>query len=291
MIDLDPRLRAPVLVEALPYIQRFAGHTVVVKYGGNVLDDEEASLASLATDLVLLAHVGIHPVLVHGGGPQIDDLARQLGVDVERRGGLRVTDDAMLEVVRLGLLGVVNPTIVRAVNQVAGTPRGVGLSGVDGGLARARVVEPSLGRVGEVVELRAGLVEALVAHGMIPIVASLAADEEGRELNVNADQFAAALAPALAATKLIFLSNVPGLLADPDDPESLVSELTLGELEGWLSSGSVRGGMVPKLAAARAALEAGVEEVHFVDGREQHALLVELLSDAGVGTMIRRSAP
>ncbi|ACU54579.1 acetylglutamate kinase [Acidimicrobium ferrooxidans DSM 10331] len=290
MIDLDPRLRAPILVEALPYIQRFAGHTVVIKYGGNVLGDEAGSLASLATDLVLLAHVGIHPVLVHGGGPQIDDLARRLKVSSERRGGLRVTDDAMLEVVRLGLLGAVNPTIVRAVNQVSGAPRGVGLSGVDGGLARARVVDPSLGRVGEVVEVRADLVEALVAHGMIPIVASLAADDEGRELNVNADQFAAALAPALSATKLVFLSNVPGLLADPDDPASVVSELTLGELEDWLSSGSVRGGMVPKLAAARAALEAGVDEVHFVDGRERHALLVELLSDAGVGTMIRRSA-
>lgn len=288
MIELDPALRAPVLVEALPYIQRFAGHVVVVKYGGNVLEDAASELAGLATDLVLLAHVGIRPVVVHGGGPQIDELAGRLGVVVARRDGLRVTDEAMLEVVRLGLLGVVNPSIVGALNRVGGRARGVGLSGLDGGLATARLVDPALGRVGEVVHVDAGVVAGLLAAGMIPVVASIAADAEGRELNVNADQFAAALAPALGATKLVFLTNVRGLLADPASDDSLVSEATLDELDELVASGAVGGGMVPKLRAARHALEAGVDEVHLIDGRTPHALLVELLSDRGIGTMLRR---
>jgi acetylglutamate kinase len=291
VIDLDPSLRAPILIEALPYIQRFAGHTVVVKYGGNVLGDEAGSLSNLAQDLVLLAHVGIRPVLVHGGGPQIDELAARLGVRVERRGGLRVTDEAMLRIVRLGLLGEVNPAIVRALNRVGGRARGVGLCGVDGNLARGRVLDPVLGRVGEVVEVNATVVQGLLGEGMIPVIASLAIGDDGEELNVNADQFAAALAPALGASKLVFLTNVAGLLRDPDDPGSLMSEADVAELEGLVASGAVGGGMLPKVDAARAALESGVAEVHFIDGRVPHALLIELLSDQGIGTMLRRSSP
>ncbi len=289
MIELDPALRAPVLIEALPYIQRFAGHTVVVKYGGNVLGDEAASLQSLAEDLVLLSHVGIRPVVVHGGGPQIDELARRLGVPIERRDGLRVTDAAMLEVVRLGLLGVVNPSIVRALNRVGGRTRSVGLSGLDGGLATARQLDAALGRVGEVTAIDPTVITAVLERAMIPVVASIAAGDDGGELNVNADHFAAALAGALGATKLVFLSNVPGILADPTRGDSLISEVELAELDELLEAGVLGGGMVPKVHAAREALARGVCEVHVLDGRAPHALLVELFSDAGVGTMVRGS--
>lgn len=279
---------ADILVEALPYIQRFRGATVVVKYGGNAMTDP--SLADrFAEDIVLMRAVGLRPVVVHGGGPQIGDLLDRLGMQSEFRDGLRVTDAETLDIARMVLVGKVNRDIVSAIN-VHG-PLAVGLSGEDGGLIRAEARAPELGFVGDVTAVNPAILHGLLAEQLIPVVSTIGADADGQAYNINADTVASAVAAALGAEKVIYLTDIAGLLADVSDPESLVSVATVGELEAMMHSGALGGGMIPKVRACVDAIEAGVGSAHILDGRIPHVLLLELFTDTGVGTMIVGGEP
>jgi acetylglutamate kinase len=286
--------KAAVLVEALPYILRFWGRVVVVKYGGGALAGAAgaggdggagaAALASFAQDVVLMRSVGMLPVVVHGGGPQIAELLRRLGKVSEFRDGMRVTDAETLEIARMVLVGKVNREIVSAVN-VHG-PLAVGLSGEDARLITAVARPGELGFVGDVEVVAPEILERLLAQGLIPVVATIATDDRGQAYNINADAVAGALAGALRAEKLVFLTDVGGLRASPEDPGSLLQSVSVADLEAMLASGAAAGGMVPKAEACVRALRQGVRRAHILDGRVPHALLLELFTDEGVGTMV-----
>ncbi len=276
---------ARLLIEALPYIRRFTGKVVVVKVGGLPMTDPERA-RSLAKDVLLLHSVGIRPVLVHGGGPQIDQQMEREGKVPEFRGGLRVTDAETLDIVRMVLVGKINRELVSAVNALE--PVAVGVAGEDGRLLEASLIDPALGFVGKVGKVRAGLLHALLDDGLVPIVSTVGADVAGQPYNVNADDAARAIAVAMGAEKLIYLTAAPGLLEDPADAASLVHRLSTGEARHRIDEASVTGGMIPKLLACAEAVEGGVASAHMIDGRAEHALLVELFTDEGVGTMICR---
>jgi acetylglutamate kinase len=280
--------RAAVLVEALPYIQRFRGAVVVVKYGGNAMVDAELARA-VAADVVLLRAVGIQPVVVHGGGPQISDLMERLGKQPEFRDGLRVTDAETVDIARMVLVGKVNREIVSAIN-VHG-PLAVGISGEDAGLILASARHPELGFVGDVASVNPTILERLLAEDLIPVVSTIGSDAEGQAYNINADTVAGAIAVALGAEKAVFLTDVPGLLTDVDDPTSLLSTVTASELTAMIDDGRLHGGMIPKVAAALHAVANGVGSAHLLDGRVPHVVLLELFSDEGIGTMITDDRP
>jgi acetylglutamate kinase len=279
----DAAHRASVLLEALPYIHRFRGAVVVIKYGGNAMVDP-ALAREVADDVVLLRAVGLRPVVVHGGGPQISALMARLGKEPEFRDGLRVTDAETVDIARMVLVGKVNRDIVSAIN-VHG-PLAVGLSGEDAGLILAGARNPELGYVGDVASVNPTILHRLLAEDLIPVVSTIGSDPSGQAYNINADTVAGALAEALGAEKAVFLTDVPGLLADVDDPASLISRTTAGELAAMIAEGRLSGGMIPKIAAALHAVEHGVGSAHLLDGRVPHVILLELFSDAGVGTMI-----
>jgi acetylglutamate kinase len=279
----DAAQRAAMLLEALPYIHRFRGAVVVVKYGGNAMVDP-ALAHGVADDVVLLRAVGLRPVVVHGGGPQISALMARLGKEPEFRDGLRVTDAETVDIARMVLVGKVNRDIVAAIN-VHG-PLAVGLSGEDAGLILAGARHPDLGYVGDVASVNPTILHRLLAEDLIPVVSTIGSDPSGQAYNINADTVAGALAEALGAEKAVFLTDVPGLLADVDDPASLISRTTAGELAAMIADGRLSGGMIPKIAAALHAVEHGVGSAHLLDGRVPHVILLELFSDAGVGTMI-----
>lgn len=281
-----PSERAAMLVEALPYIRRFWGKVVVVKYGGNALGAAVAdALASFAEDIVLMRSVGMLPVVVHGGGPQIGAMMTRLGKEPEFRNGLRVTDAETLEIARMVLVGKVNREIVSAVN-VHGA-LAVGLSGEDAKLITASARDDELGFVGDVEVVDPSLLERLLAQDLIPVVATIASDQSGQAYNVNADAVAGAVAASLEAEKLVFLTDVEGLRAVPEDPATLVRSVTVDDLEAMLRSGAVVGGMIPKIEACIRAVRSGVSGAHLLDGRVAHALLLEIFTDHGVGTMVR----
>lgn len=277
---------ARVLARALPYIRRFSGRTVVVKYGGNALagTSEGDALALFAEDIVLMHTVGIRPVVVHGGGPQIDSMLRDLGIEASFVDGLRVTDDATMDVVGMVLNGRVNPGIVAAINAFGEVA--VGLSGEDGKTLTARPVDAALGRVGDIEHVSPGLLRSLLEQGFVPVMSTVACGPDGRAFNVNADTAAAAIAAALGAEKIIYLTDIAGVRRRMEDAESLVATATSAELEGLLVEGVVTGGMIPKVRACLAALRGGVGSAHILDGRVPHALLLELFTDEGVGTMV-----
>jgi acetylglutamate kinase len=243
----------------------------------------------VADDVVLLRAVGLQPVVVHGGGPQISELMARLGKEPEFRDGLRVTDAETAEIARMVLVGKINREIVAAIN-VHG-PLAVGLSGDDAGLILVSASHPELGFVGEVAAVNPGILEKLLAEDLIPVVSTMGSDAAGQPYNINADTVAGALAEALEAEKAIFLTDVPGLLADVDDPRSLVSAISASELEELIDGGRLQGGMVPKVAAALHAVRHGVASAHLLDGRVRHVVLLELFSDAGIGTMIHDDIP
>jgi acetylglutamate kinase len=280
--------RVAVLLEALPYIHRFRDAVVVVKYGGNAMVDPALGRA-VADDVALLRAVGMRPVVVHGGGPQISDLMSRLGKQPEFRDGLRVTDAETVEIARMVLVGKVNREIVSAVN-VHG-PLAVGLSGEDAGLILAGARNPDLGYVGDVRSVNPSILEKLLAERLIPVVSTIGSDPTGQPYNINADTVAGAIAEALGAEKVLFLTDVPGLLADVDDPSSLIGRIGADELEAMVEGGRLNGGMIPKVAAALHAVRHGVASAHLLDGRVPHVLLLELFSDEGVGTMITAGAP
>jgi acetylglutamate kinase len=284
---LAPEQRAAVLVEALPYIRRFRAATVVVKYGGHAMTDP-ALARSFAADIVLMRSVGLRPVVVHGGGPQISELMERLGMVPEFRDGLRVTDAGSLDVARMVLVGKINRDIVSAVN-VHG-PLAVGLSGEDAGLILASARHPDLGFVGDVEAVNANILERLLAEDLIPVVSTIGVDVAGQAYNINADTVAGAIAEALGAEKVVYLTDVEGVRRDVDDPSTLISRTTAKELQALVDDGSLTGGMIPKIAACIHALGSGVGSAHILDGRTPHVLLLELFTDAGIGTMITTEA-
>ena len=286
-IVLLPSEIATVLVEALPYIRQFAGKSVVVKLGGAAID-KESDLA-LAQDVLLLRSVGVRCVLVHGGGPQVDAMLRRVGKEPEFRDGLRVTDEETLEIVRMVLVGKINRDLVATINGQAGDePVAVGISGEDAGLLTVTPADSALGFVGNVTQVRAELIHRLLDDGLTPVISTIGANAEGQPYNVNADEAARAIAVAMNAEKIVYLTAAPGLLDDVEDERSLVERLTSAELRERLTSGSVGKGMIPKLKACADAVDQGVSYAHIIDGRVQHSLLIELLTDHGVGTMVRR---
>ena len=291
----DATTRAAVLIEALPYIREFWGQTIVIKYGGNALagGDELDALSSFASDVVLLHSVRMHPVVVHGGGPQIGELMRRLGKVPEFRDGLRVTDAETLDIARMVLVGKINRDIVAAIN-VHG-PLAVGMSGEDAGLITASPRDPALGFVGDVSSVQPDLLLRLCAEDLIPVVATIGSDATGQAYNINADTVAGAIAESITAAKLIYLSDIDGVRTERDDPSSLLSSASPDEMEALVASASVVGGMIPKVLACLRAVRGGVGRAHILDGRAPHALLLELFSREGVGTMIvdaeERGAP
>jgi len=286
---------AHVLTEALPYIQRFGGKTIVIKYGGNAMVDE-ALKAGFARDVVLMKLVGINPVVVHGGGPQIGDLLKRLGKQSEFVQGMRVTDAETMDVVEMVLGGLVNKEIVTLINRHGGSA--VGLTGKDGDLIRARKLNLTrenpearvpeiidIGHVGEVESIDASVVDMLVHGNFIPVVAPIGVGDDGRSYNINADLVAGKMAEVLKAEKLILLTNTQGLL---DKQNNLLTGLTLDKVDALIADGTITGGMLPKIACALDAVKAGVNSAHIIDGRVPHAVLVELFTDQGIGTLIRR---
>ncbi|MEJ2633422.1 MAG: acetylglutamate kinase [Acidihalobacter sp.] len=288
----DAAQTARVLIEALPYIQRFTGKTVVIKYGGNAMVDENLK-RGFARDIVLMKHVGINPVVVHGGGPQIGSLLERLGKESRFIQGMRVTDAETMDVVEMVLGGLVNKEIVNLINQQGG--RAVGLTGKDGGLIRARKLSPAsdtpepeetidLGQVGEVASIDPSVVHMLDGGDFIPVIAPIGVGEDGRAYNINADLVAGKVAAILGAEKLILLTNTPGVL---DKQGELLTGLSARHVDELIADGTIHGGMLPKIACALDAVKSGVKTALIVDGRIEHAVLLELFTDQGIGTLIR----
>jgi acetylglutamate kinase len=288
--------KATVLHEALPYIRRFQNRTFVVKYGGHAMIDDELK-ESFARDVCLLRYVGIRIVVVHGGGPQINRMLERVGIQSTFSGGLRITDDETMDVVEMVLGGGVNQEIVGLICQHGG--RAIGLSGKDDRFMRAERLERveakdehghpilvDLGRVGEVRHVETGVLDQLAANGFVPVIAPIAVDDQGRSLNVNADTAAGAIAGALRATKLVLMTDVEGVKTKSGE---LLSSLDAPEAERLIGDGVITGGMIPKVRCALDAVQSGVEQVHVIDGRRRHALLLEIFTDRGVGTEIRRA--
>jgi acetylglutamate kinase len=276
--------RVRVLSEALPYIQKFAGRTIVVKYGGAAMKDSILK-DQVMRDIVFMACVGIRPIIVHGGGPEINTWLDKLGIEPQFKDGLRVTDAATMEVVEMVLVGKVNKEIVSLINQAGGAA--IGMCGKDANLITARPEgRAGIGFVGEVSNVNVNILESLVRDGYIPVVSSVAADEHGQSYNINADTVAGEIAAALNAEKLILLTDTPGLMHDFHDPSSLIRKLDIPQARELVTTGVVSGGMIPKLTCCIRSLAQGVKSAHILDGRVPHSLLLEILTDAGIGTMM-----
>jgi acetylglutamate kinase len=284
----DPRVRdagakATILAEALPYIREFSGKTVVIKYGGHAMDDPDLA-ALFAQDVVLMRLVGMNPVVVHGGGPQISDLMRRLGKEPEFVDGLRVTDAETVDIVRMALVGKVNREIVASVNRHGSYA--VGLSGEDAGLITVGPRDDKLGFVGDIRRIDPAILERLIREELIPIVATVGVDDAGQAYNVNADTVAGAIAEALRAEKLVYLTNVTGVYADLSDEGSLISRIEVDRLAALVEDGQLSEGMIPKARSCVDAVKSGVTRAHILDGRIPHALLLEFFTREGIGTMV-----
>lgn len=288
----DPRMDnahwADVLVQALPYFKQWVGKTVVVKYGGNAMLNEELKNAVMK-DIVLLNTIGVHVVLVHGGGPEINNMLERVGKESKFVNGLRYTDAETMEIVQMVLTGKLNKDIVGILLQEGG--QAVGLSGVDSGLLRAKKIDKDgqdLGFVGEVTEVHPEIIQSLLTQGFIPVVSTVALGETGdmNRYNINADTAAAKIAVALNAEKFVQLTNVPGVLKDMNDLGSLIQRIPMPDVAGLIADGTIAGGMIPKVECCMIALEGGVKRTHIIDGRVPHSLLIEMFSDRGIGTMI-----
>ena len=290
-LSIAPRDKAEILAQALPYIRKFHGKTMVIKYGGNAMTDPELQ-ADFAEDVVLLKLVGINPVVVHGGGPQIENALKRLGKEGKFVQGMRVTDAETMEVVEWVLAGEVQQDIVGLINQAGG--KAVGLTGRDGGLIRAQKlklkdnkdpsIEHDVGQVGDILSIDPSVVKALQDDAFIPVVSPIGFGESNESYNINADVVASKLATVLQAEKLMLLTNIPGVL---DKQGQLLTELTSRQIDDLIADGTISGGMLPKLAGAIDAAKSGVNAVHSVDGRVPHAMLLEILTDTAYGTMIR----
>ncbi|MGI6468510.1 MAG: acetylglutamate kinase [Syntrophomonadaceae bacterium] len=277
--------KAEILVEALPYIKAFYGRTVVIKYGGAAMVECDLK-QKIMQDIVLMKYVGMNPIVVHGGGPEITQMLNRLGIKSEFVNGLRVTDRATMEVVEMVLGGKVNKEIVAGINANGG--QAIGISGKDGNLIIARPVGDTaqMGYVGEVVQINTGIIETLIANNYIPVIAPIGIDEKQDSYNINADLVASAVAAAMKADKLVLLTDVPGLLKDPQDASSLISVLRVSDVDQYIKDGTISGGMLPKVECCLEAVRAGVGRTHIIDGRVPHAILLEIFTDKGIGTMV-----
>ncbi|MDB9314757.1 acetylglutamate kinase [Spirulina sp. CS-785/01] len=280
----DEATRVRVLSEALPYIQAFAGRTVVIKYGGAAMKDENLK-DKVVRDVVFLSCVGVRPVVVHGGGPEINTWLEKLGIEPQFKDGLRVTDADTMDVVEMVLVGRVNKELVSLINRAGGSA--VGLCGKDGDIVKARHVgQDGVGFVGEVSSTDTGLIRSLVRDGYVPVISSVAADESGQAHNINADTVAGEIAAALQAEKLVLLTDTAGILEDYKDPSTLIPKVSIQEARDLIAQGVVGGGMIPKVQCCVRSLAQGVRAAHILDGRVPHALLLEILTDSGIGSMI-----
>ncbi|MCF8011729.1 MAG: acetylglutamate kinase [Clostridiales bacterium] len=292
---LSAREKAAILVEALPYIKKFYGKTVVIKYGGSAMTDCSLKQAIL-TDTVLMKYVGINPVIVHGGGPDITNMLKKVGLESKFVGGLRVTDKETMEIAEMVLVGKINKEIVGTLNKIGG--KAVGVSGKDANLLLARkkmgrTVSPGgeeeevdIGQVGEIARVNPEIISTVINEGYIPVVSPVAAGEDGESFNVNADSAAGALATSLQADKLIILTDVEGIMKDRNDLNSLLSAIDVNEVPGLIKKGIIDGGMIPKVECCVSAVENGVKTTHILDGRVPHSILLEVFTDKGIGTMV-----
>jgi acetylglutamate kinase len=288
--------KANILIEALPYIRRFHGKTIVIKYGGHAMLNEDLKKAVMQ-DVILMKLVGMHPVVVHGGGPEITGMLKRLNIESDFVGGLRITDAATMEIVEMVLVGKLNKEIVALINRLGG--RAVGLSGKDASMIEAKkklgtvrgedgqVTMVDIGFVGDVAKINPELVQNLMGEGYIPVVSPVGVGEAGESYNINADYVAGELAASLKADKLILLTDVQGIFENFQDRDSLISELRLGDIAGKISSGVISGGMIPKVECCADAINGGVNSAHIIDGRIPHSLLLEIFTDRGIGTMVR----
>jgi acetylglutamate kinase len=283
-IHAESATRVRVLSEALPYIQLLAGRTVVIKYGGAAMKESDLK-EKVIRDIVFLSCVGIRPVVVHGGGPEINTWLDKLNIEPQFKNGLRVTDSQTMEVVEMVLVGRVNKELVSLINQAGG--QAVGLCGKDGNIITARpIAQADVGFVGEVSGINTKLIESLVENGYVPVISSVAVDETGQSYNINADTVAGELAAALGAEKMILLTDTPGILKDYKDPSTLLTKMDIQQARELIQEGVVGGGMIPKVSCCVRSLAQGVRAAHIIDGRIPHALLLEIFTDAGIGSMI-----
>ena len=279
--------KANILIEALPYIQRLWGKTVVIKYGGNAMKSDDLT-HKILEDVTLLKYVGINPILVHGGGPEINAMLSRVGVQSSFHNGLRITDAATMEIVQMVLAGKLNKNIVSDIGRLGG--KAIGLCGKDAGLITVKKKPPlsdgvDLGFVGDIVSINTKLLNSLCADEYIPVISSVGTDENGESYNINADTAAAAIAAALKAEKLIFLTDIDGVRADPEDPASLFPVLTVDQSKALIEDGTISGGMIPKVTACTDAIEKGVRRVHILNGTIPHPIILEIFTDRGIGTM------
>ena len=277
--------RAEVLTAALPYIKKYSGKTVVIKYGGNAMINEELK-QQVMEDIALLWLIGVKVVLVHGGGPEISQTMKQLGKEAGFIDGLRVTDKETVDIVQMVLAGKINKTLVNLIQMKGG--HAVGLSGIDGGILEAKVKDERLGYVGEITKVRPQPIQDLLEKNYIPVVSTVASDRMGNTYNINGDTAAAYLAGALGAERLIMMTDIAGILMDKDDPATLIPQITVSEAEKLKEQGIISGGMIPKVDCCVEALEHGVDNVVIMDGRIPHSILMELLTDEGAGTMVMK---
>jgi len=280
------KMRAELLVHALPYIQKFQGKTIVVKYGGNAMINGVLK-AAVIQDVILMTCVGIRTVLVHGGGPEIDEMLKKTGKESRFIDGLRYTDGETMEVVQMVLCGKVNKDIVALIQEAGG--RAMGLCGIDGAMLKAARKDESFGLVGEIEKVDVSILNSALGAGFIPVVSSVAYGtgiDNGKPLNINADTAAAKIAAALSAEKLVLMTDVPGILRNVGDPDSLIRAVTRPELESLKKNGTISEGMIPKVDCCTLAFEGGVKKAHIIDGRTPHALLIEIFTDEGIGTML-----
>lgn len=274
--------RAKVLTEALPYIQKYFGKIILIKYGGNAMQNEELKKAVMG-DIVLLSMIGMKVVVVHGGGPEISDMLKRTGTQSQFVNGLRVTDEATMDIVQMVLAGKVNKNLVNLVEMAGG--KAMGISGVDGRLIKAHQLDPDLGQVGEIDDIDIKPITDLLSMGYIPIVSTIGCDGEGNLYNINADTAAARIAGKLGAESMLTMTDISGVLRDKDDPETLLSRITVSEVPQLMAEGVISGGMIPKIQCCVEAIRRGVKRVFIIDGRVEHSMLMELLTDAGLGTM------
>ncbi|MBO8158085.1 acetylglutamate kinase [Thermosyntropha sp.] len=277
--------KAEILVEALPYIKEFYGKKVVIKYGGAAMIDCELK-HKVMQDIVLMKYVGMHPIVVHGGGPEISGMLKRLELKSEFVDGLRVTDAETMEIVEMVLVGKVNKEIVAGIEANGG--KAVGISGKDGGLLKAGPIDSTgrLGFVGEVRSVNPQIIETVIENGYIPVIAPIGMDNKQQSYNINADLAAAAIAVAMKADKLVLLTDVPGLLREPDNPSSLISVLKVSEVDNYIRDGIIAGGMLPKIKCCVEAVTGGVGRTHIIDGRVPHSILLEIFTKQGIGTMV-----
>ncbi len=277
--------RAEVLVQALPHIKRYNGKIVVIKYGGNAMIDENLKM-QVMEDIALLWLIGVKVVLIHGGGPEISETMKRLGKKAEFVNGLRVTDRETVDIVQMVLAGKVNKTLVSLIQMKGG--HAVGLSGIDGGIIEAKMKDEALGYVGEITKIRTQPITDLLEKNYIPIISTVASDRQGNTYNINGDTAAAHIAGALHAERLIMMTDINGVLRDKDDPSTLIREMSVEEAKGLYDEGIISGGMIPKVDCCIEAINEGVSNVVIMDGRVPHAILMELLTDEGAGTMVTR---